>query len=57
VSFSAITTYIASQLVFVVVVYFVIGSVRKLIDTPSTSQVFIVLEYKRWCAALKNAGK
>jgi hypothetical protein len=38
VTFFAITLYVASQRVFiilVVVVYFVIGSVRKLLDTPS----------------------
>jgi hypothetical protein len=43
VSFAAITLYVASQRVFivvvvvvvVVVVYFVIDSVRKLLDTPS----------------------
>jgi hypothetical protein len=40
VSFAAITLYVASQRVFVVVVvvvvvYFVIESVRKLLDTPS----------------------
>jgi hypothetical protein len=35
VSFAAITLCVASQQVFVVVVYFVIYSVRKLLDTPS----------------------
>jgi hypothetical protein len=37
VSFDAITLCVASQLVFivVVVVYFVIDSVRKLLDSPS----------------------
>jgi hypothetical protein len=34
VSFAAITLYVASQRVFIVV-YFVIDSVRKLLDTPS----------------------
>jgi ABC-type phosphate transport system permease subunit len=35
VSFAAITLCVASQLVFIViVVYFVIDSVRKLLDTP-----------------------
>jgi hypothetical protein len=36
-SFAAVTLFVASQLVFVVVVvvYFVIDSVRKLLDTPS----------------------
>jgi hypothetical protein len=35
VSFAAITLCVASQRVFVIVVYFVIDSVRKLLDTPS----------------------
>jgi hypothetical protein len=40
VSFVAITLCVASQLVFIVVsVYFVIDSVRKLLDTPSYSQL------------------
>jgi hypothetical protein len=36
VNFAAITLYVASQRVFIVVsLYFVIDSVRKLLDTPS----------------------
>jgi hypothetical protein len=35
VSFAAITLCVASQRVFITVVYFVIDSVRKLLDTPS----------------------
>jgi hypothetical protein len=35
VSFAAITLCVASQRVFIVVVYFVIDCVRKLLDTPS----------------------
>jgi hypothetical protein len=36
VSFAALTLYVASQWVFIIVsVYFVIDSVRKLLDTPS----------------------
>jgi hypothetical protein len=35
VSFVAITLCVASQRVFIIVVYFVIDSVRKLLDTPS----------------------
>jgi hypothetical protein len=35
VSFAAITLFVASQRVFIAVVYFVIGSVRKLFDTRS----------------------
>jgi hypothetical protein len=40
VSFAAITVCVASQRVFIVVVYFVIGSVRKLLDIPS----YMILE-------------
>jgi hypothetical protein len=41
VSFVAITIYVASQRVFIVVsVYFVIDSIRKLFDTPSYIQNF-----------------
>jgi len=44
VSFASITLYVASQrgfivVVVVVVVYFVIDSVRKLLDIPSYAQV------------------
>jgi hypothetical protein len=35
VSFAAITICVASEWVFIDVVYFVIDSVRKLVDTPS----------------------
>jgi hypothetical protein len=35
VSFAAVTLCVASQRAFIVVVYFVIDSVRKLLDTPS----------------------
>jgi hypothetical protein len=36
VSFAAITLYVASQRLFVIVsMYFIIDSVRKLLDTPS----------------------
>jgi hypothetical protein len=35
--FAAETLYVASQRVFIVVIYFVIDSVRKLLDTPSYS--------------------
>jgi hypothetical protein len=38
-SFAAITLCVASQRVFIVVVYFVIDSVRKLLDTPSYKSV------------------
>jgi hypothetical protein len=39
VGFVAITLCVASQRVFVVVVYFVIDSVRKLLDIPSYSWI------------------
>jgi hypothetical protein len=50
VSFAAITRFVASQRVFVVVVvvvvvYFVIDSVRKLLDTPS--YVYFCLKMRR----------
>jgi hypothetical protein len=35
VSFAAITLCVASQQVFIVVVYFIIDSVQKLLDIPS----------------------
>jgi len=34
-SFAAITLRVASQRMFIVIVYFVVDSVRKLLDTPS----------------------
>jgi hypothetical protein len=44
VSFAAITLCVASQRVFIVVsVYFVIDSVRKLLDTPSYSNEFCLV--------------
>jgi hypothetical protein len=44
VSFAAITLCVASQRVFVVV-YFVIDSVRKLLDTPSYTEWLICYQY------------
>jgi len=44
VSFATITLCVASQRVFIVVVYFVIDSVRKLLDTASyhnTTDMFV----------------
>jgi hypothetical protein len=42
VSFAAITLYVASQRVFIVVsVYFVMDSVQKLLDTPSYENVLL----------------
>jgi hypothetical protein len=48
VSFAAITLCVASQRVFIVVgsVYFVIDSVRKLLDTPSYSFRINLKEFK-----------
>jgi hypothetical protein len=43
VSFTAIIVCVASQQVFIVVIYFVIDSVRKLVDTPSYN-TYIVTE-------------
>jgi hypothetical protein len=56
VSFAAITLYVACQRVFIVVsVYFVIDSVRKLLDTPSYVQcieeVALVLRRRKWHGA------
>jgi hypothetical protein len=47
VSFAAITLCVASQRVFIAVGYFVIDSVRKLLDTPS---------YVRPAGTLRYAG-
>jgi hypothetical protein len=52
VSFAAITLCVASQCVFVVV-YFVIDSVRKLLDTPS--YYIITLCLPSGCYAEENA--
>jgi hypothetical protein len=43
VSFAAITLYVASQRVFVV--YFVIDSVRKILDTPSYPRLWLYYKY------------
>jgi len=40
VNFAAITLCVASQRVFIVVIYFVIDSVRTLLDTPLWLQAF-----------------
>jgi hypothetical protein len=57
VKFAAITLCVASQRVFIVVsVYFVIDSVRKLLDTPSymvwTHVVMGKLWFRSWCDGL-----
>jgi hypothetical protein len=46
VSFAAITLCVPSQRVFVVVVYFVIDSVRKLSDIPSYITILPVVLYE-----------
>jgi len=52
VNFASMTLYVASQRVFIFVVYFVIDSVRKLLDTPwyvpvQSVQGTVSLEVKR----------
>jgi hypothetical protein len=48
VNFAAITPYVGSQRVFVVVVYFISDSVRKLLDTAScTRPYFPCLELQK----------
>jgi hypothetical protein len=48
VSFAAITLCVASQRVFIVVsVYFVIDSVRKLLDTPPYIRGVKIFQYQR----------
>jgi hypothetical protein len=49
VSFAAITLCVASQQVFIVVVYVVIVSVRKLLDTPSYIGDDCHLRGRKWC--------
>jgi hypothetical protein len=44
VSFAAITLCVSSQRVFIVVVYFVIDSVRKLLGTPSYVDLLKIYE-------------
>jgi hypothetical protein len=51
VNFAAITLCIASQRVFIVVVYFVIDSVRKVLDAPSyTLQIFSLCSLLQYLA-------
>jgi hypothetical protein len=51
VSFAAITLCVASQRVFVIIVYFVIDSVRKLMDIPSyrrgTEDIILKLTFEK----------
>jgi hypothetical protein len=61
VSFAAITLCVASQQVFIVVVYFVIDSVRKLLDTPSSmklhSPCFVLLEFVDYVGLVSFLGE
>jgi hypothetical protein len=52
--FAAKTLFVASQRVFIVVVYFVIGSVRKLLDTPSYNQKFLIVPYLLWAVIAQS---
>jgi hypothetical protein len=45
VSFVAINFGVASQRVFVVIVYFVMDSVRKLLDTPFSTEIAFCIKY------------
>jgi hypothetical protein len=64
VSFAAITFYVASQRVFIVVFYFVMDWVRKLLVTPSykwtrawkqsATNCFNVIKYPTWLATKNN---
>jgi hypothetical protein len=57
VSFAAITLRVASQRVFIVVVYFVIDSVRKLLDTPSYIYILsIFLHFLRFLHFMYTPG-
>jgi len=49
VSFAAITLCVASQQVFIVVVYFVIDSVWKLLDTPSCRCLLTAKQGTQFC--------
>jgi hypothetical protein len=66
VSFAAVTVCVASRQVFIVDVYFVIDSVRKLLDTPScvafsclvsVCLLYFVLEYGQTVRILRSEGK
>jgi hypothetical protein len=48
VRFASITVCVASKRVFIVVVYFVIGWVRKLLDTPS----YILISFRHSCGEM-----
>jgi hypothetical protein len=52
VSFTAIPLCVASQRVFIIVVYFVIDSVRKLLDTPSYNSLLVQSSSAKSCRFL-----
>jgi hypothetical protein len=53
VNFAAITLCVVSQRVFIVVVYFVIDSIRKLLDTP----LYLLLNYAPCHEAVWSNGR
>jgi hypothetical protein len=57
VSFTTITLCVASRRVFIVVVYFVIDSVRKLLDTPSYAQNLLYMGHVARMEQMRNAYK
>jgi tRNA G37 N-methylase TrmD len=60
VSVAAIILCVASQRVFIVVVYFVMGLVRKVLDTPSYKAMTVVRTttlVPKFCRSGKGKGK
>jgi hypothetical protein len=53
VSFAAITLCVASQRVFIIVVYFVIDSVRKLLDTYVNDVLFKYIYMYIFCPGFR----
>jgi hypothetical protein len=47
VSFAAITLCVASQRVFIVIVYFFIDPVQKILDAPSYNKIIKCLHFKK----------
>jgi hypothetical protein len=61
VSFAAISLYVPSQQVFIAVVYFVIDSVRKLLDIPScitlnTTAKYCPCSFSKFCNVYTSAN-
>jgi len=68
VSFAAITLYVASQRVFIIVsIYFIIDSVRKILDAPSymlyryflhpsSVKIFLFWDTYKLCSSLRIGG-